>query len=205
MQLGLVFVFTGEHFQSQPMNGGRDNTRNNELQYIPSCWRNCTSSCCLLFDERMSSPILTSCEMSSDTAPAMSGGNKQPCIGMDSGIDSIQKCRLSYYTRMLQIGVHPHPLAFHTHTRSCCTNYQCLRLMASRVVTTYAITTVTRADRAAVTESVILPYNSSSSHFFTCLKLKMPHRLIWTLCRFLPPSHEAPPPLLSYHSWEAHG
>lgn len=60
------FVFTGE--QSVPMTGERDYTQNNELQYIMSHWRNCTSSCCLLFDERMNVPILTSC----DTAPAMS-------------------------------------------------------------------------------------------------------------------------------------
>lgn len=66
------FVFTGEHFQSVPMTGEKNYTQNNELQYIMSYWRNCTSSCCLLFDERMSAPILTSCETSCDTAPAMS-------------------------------------------------------------------------------------------------------------------------------------
>lgn len=65
-------VFTGEHFQSVPMTGERDYTQTNELQYIMSYWRNCTSSYCLLFDERMSAPILTSCETSCDTAPAMS-------------------------------------------------------------------------------------------------------------------------------------
>lgn len=66
------FVFKGEHFQSVPMTGERDYTQTNELQYIMSHWRNCTSSSCLLFDERMSALILTCCETFCDTAPAMS-------------------------------------------------------------------------------------------------------------------------------------
>lgn len=66
------FVFAGERLQSVPSTLERDYTQNNELQYIMSEWRNCTSSCCLLFDERTSAPVLTFCETSRGKAPAMS-------------------------------------------------------------------------------------------------------------------------------------
>lgn len=76
----VKFVFTGEHFQSVPMTGERDYTQTNELQYIMSYWGNCTGACCLLFDERMNAPMLTSCETSRDTAPAMSMETNNPAL-----------------------------------------------------------------------------------------------------------------------------
>lgn len=73
----FYFVFAGEHFQSVSPHDWRKRLHIHNIwvgihHFILVGLQQCTSLCCLSFDERVNPAILTSCEASCDIAPATS-------------------------------------------------------------------------------------------------------------------------------------
>lgn len=131
------FIFTEEPFQSVPMTGERDYTQTNESQYIMSYWRNCTSTCCLLFDERMNSPILTSCETSCDTAPALSMETNNLALlwtqAMKVHISDIQGCCRQDIPPRRPLFLHWLVLQVYTNYRRCVSSIKIIKFSFVRL------------------------------------------------------------------------